>query len=190
VLACALAGALAGATASTAQTSPESAKAPPNGASGAKAAAMGNIEFYLARGEADACGRGCNEWIAAQGKIDPGAASRLRQLLAKLGRARPPIYFHSPGGSITGSLELGRLIHDQKLVVSIGHTIAIGCAQGKPGETSCERRSAPDRRWRRNSTPTSPCAIRDASMCWRVAPSTSFLPGRSPASTTSGLTRQ
>jgi hypothetical protein len=131
VLACALAGATAG----TAQTSPEPAKAPP---SGAKAATMGNIEFYLARGEADACGRGCNEWIAAQGKIDPGAASRLRQLLAKLGRARPPIYFHSPGGSITGSLELGRLIHDQKLVVSIGHTIALGCAQGKPGETSCE----------------------------------------------------
>jgi hypothetical protein len=54
------------------------------------ATAMADIEFYLARGEADACGPGCNEWIAAEGKIDAGAASRLRRLLGKLGRARCP----------------------------------------------------------------------------------------------------
>jgi hypothetical protein len=118
-----------------AQTSPEPAKAPPTGAN---AVAMGNIEFYLARGDADACGRGCNEWIAAEGKIDQSAAQRLRQLLTKLGRRRPPIYFHSPGGSIAGSLELGRLIHDQKFVVSIAHTVPIGCDQDKQGETPCE----------------------------------------------------
>jgi hypothetical protein len=39
-----------------------------------KLAGMPDMEFYLARGEADACGRGCNEWIAAEGKIDLGAA--------------------------------------------------------------------------------------------------------------------
>jgi hypothetical protein len=97
---------------------------------------MGPIEFYLAKGDADACGPGCNAWIAAEGKIDAGAASRLRRLLAKLGRARPPIYFHSPGGLVTGGLELGRLLHEQKLEVSFAHTVPIGC--GKPQQPSCD----------------------------------------------------
>jgi hypothetical protein len=101
-------------------------------------AAMADIEFYLARGEADACGPGCNEWIAAEGKIDAGAASRLRRLLAKLGRPRPPIYLHSPGGSISGGLELGRLIRDQKLEVSVAHTSALRCDRDKSPEKTCE----------------------------------------------------
>jgi hypothetical protein len=61
----------AGFAAVTAETSPEPATASP---AGAKLAGMPEIEFYLARGEADACGRGCNEWIAAEGKIDLGGA--------------------------------------------------------------------------------------------------------------------
>jgi hypothetical protein len=101
-------------------------------------ATMAPIEFYLAKGEADACGSGCNVWIVAEGKIDAGAASRLRRLLTKLGRPRPPIYFHSPGGSVIGGIELGRLIREQKLEVSVGHTISPDCDQGKPAEKSCE----------------------------------------------------
>jgi len=101
-------------------------------------ATMAPIGFYLAKGEADACGPGCNAWIVADGKIDAGAASRLRRLLAKLPHPRPPIYFHSPGGSVLGGLELGRLLREQKLEVSVGHTIALGCDGGKPGEKSCE----------------------------------------------------
>jgi hypothetical protein len=117
-----------------AQTSPEPAKAAPTGV---KVAPTADIAFYLARGDTDACGRGCNEWIAAEGKIDLGAPQRLRRLLAKLGRRRPPIYFHSMGGSITGSIELGRLIHDQKLEVSVAHTIPRGCDRDKPFDKSC-----------------------------------------------------
>jgi hypothetical protein len=131
VLVCAVAGAADVA----AQTLPEPAKASPDGTG---VAAMADIEFYLARGETDACGRGCNEWIAAEGKIDVGAAQRLRGLLTKLGRRRPPLYFHSPGGSMVGSIELGRLIREQKLVVSIAHTIPLGCDRDKQLEKSCE----------------------------------------------------
>jgi hypothetical protein len=119
---------LAGAAAVSAETAPDAAKA----------AAMAPINFFLARGEADACGPGCNEWIAAEGKIDAGAAARLRRLLAKLGHRRPPIYFHSPGGAITGSLELGRLIREQKLAVSVAHTIPLSCDRHKSFEKSCE----------------------------------------------------
>ncbi len=76
----------------TVSASPERAKAPP---AGAKVAAIPEIEFYLARGDANACGRGCNEWIAAEGKIDLSAAQRLRRLLTKLGARRPrSIFIH------------------------------------------------------------------------------------------------
>jgi hypothetical protein len=119
----------------TAQILPEPGKVSP---AGVKAGPTADIAFYLARGDADSCGRGCNEWIAAEGKIDLGAAQRLRRLLAKLGRRRPPIFFHSTGGSITGSIELGRLIRDQKLEVSVAHTIPGGCDRDKPLDESCE----------------------------------------------------
>jgi hypothetical protein len=119
----------------TAQILPEPGKVSP---AGVKVGPTADIAFYLARGDADSCGRGCNEWIAAEGKIDLGAAQRLRRLLAKLGRRRPPIFFHSMGGSITGSIELGRLIRDQKLEVSVAHTIPGGCDRDKPLDESCE----------------------------------------------------
>src|SRR5262245_2413797 len=57
------------------------------------------IVFYLARGAPDSCGPGCSEWIAAEGTIDLGAASRLRAFLAKIPAktraTRLPIYIHS-----------------------------------------------------------------------------------------------
>jgi hypothetical protein len=110
----------------------------PPKATPAAAGVSAPIEFYLARGDADACGPGCKDWIAAEGKFDAGAAQRLRQLLAKLGRPRPPIYFHSPGGLVVGALELGRLIRGQKLQVSVAHTIATGCNGDTAAEKSCE----------------------------------------------------
>ena len=36
------------------------------------------IAFFLAKGEPDACGPGCGEWIAADGTIDRNAGQRLR----------------------------------------------------------------------------------------------------------------
>jgi hypothetical protein len=98
------------------------------------------IEFYLAHGDANACGPGCSEWIAAEGKIDTGAADRFRQLLRKLGDRRPPIFFHSPGGKLTDSMELGRLFRDKKFAVSVGHTVPLGCGPDKQSANSCEAR--------------------------------------------------
>jgi hypothetical protein len=112
---------------------PEPGKAAP-----AKPPPMGDIVFYVAHGGADACGPGCREWIAAEGKIDAAAAQHLRRLLAKLGHRRPPIFFHSPGGQINGALELGRLMREQKLTVSVGRTIPRGCDRDKPVDKSCD----------------------------------------------------
>jgi hypothetical protein len=118
-----------------AQTAAPGPGTPPPGA--VKVPPMGDIVFYVAHGDPDACGRGCNEWIAAEGQIDTGAAQRLRRLLAKLGRRRPPLFLHSPGGNISGSIELGRLIREQKLAVSVAHTIPRGCDRDKPIDKSC-----------------------------------------------------
>src|SRR6266851_4712828 len=71
------------------------------------------MTFFVATGEADACGSGCEAWIAAEGKIDIEAAQRLRRLLAKLARRRLPIFLHSGGGSVLGAIELGRLIRSR-----------------------------------------------------------------------------
>lgn len=59
--------------------------------------------FYLAKGEDDACGPGCAEWIAAEGQIEADTAQRLRALLTRLGKRKLPIFFHSPGGNGTTS---------------------------------------------------------------------------------------
>src|SRR5215470_2044533 len=96
------------------------------------------IFFYVAKGDSNACGLGCDEWIAADGKIDTGAPQRLRRLVAKLGKRRLPIFFHSLGGSLVGSLELGRLIRQQRLVAGVARTIPRGCDRDNFYDKACE----------------------------------------------------
>jgi hypothetical protein len=120
-----------------AQKLPEPTRADP---AAPNAALTTPIEFYVAHGDANACGPGCSEWIAAEGKIDVGAADRFRQLLRKLGDRRPPVYFHSPGGKVNDAMELGRLFRDKKFAVSVGHTVPLGCDSDKQSASSCEAR--------------------------------------------------
>src|SRR5438105_4523743 len=54
------------------------------------------IMFFIAKGEPDACGPGCDTWIGAFGMFDEGAPQRLRAVLAKAGKRKLPIYFFSP----------------------------------------------------------------------------------------------
>ncbi|MFX9688465.1 hypothetical protein ABTO93_19925, partial [Acinetobacter baumannii] len=37
--------------------------------------------FYVVKGGPDACGRGCDSWIAVEGQIDNAAAPRFRKFL-------------------------------------------------------------------------------------------------------------
>jgi hypothetical protein len=98
---------------------------------------MRPMVFYEAHGQANACGDGCSEWIAADGKIELDTAEHLRHLLGQLNGARPPIFFHSPGGSVRGSMELGRLIRTHKLTVSVGHTMPLNCSRDSASEGRC-----------------------------------------------------
>src|ERR1700680_572186 len=38
------------------------------------------MAFYVAKGAAHSCGRGCDSWIAAEGQVDSGAAARFREV--------------------------------------------------------------------------------------------------------------
>lgn len=83
--------------------------------------------FYLAKGEADACGPGCSEWIAAEGGFDIGAPQRLRALLARLGKRKLPIFFHSPGGLASQAMDIGRLLRGRQMTAGVSRTIPAGC---------------------------------------------------------------
>src|SRR5215831_18327199 len=104
------------------------------------------MTFFVATGEANACGSGCEAWIAADGKIDLSTAQRLRKLLAKLGRRKLPIVLHSGGGSVLGAIELGRLIRSRNIAVSVARTIPAECSRDHLSDKSCDalKRSSKD----------------------------------------------
>src|SRR5262245_51927318 len=68
------------------------------------------MAFYVVKGAAEACGRGCDSWIAAEGQIDAGAAARFRKFLRQIGDRRLPIYFYSPGGNLEQALAMGAML--------------------------------------------------------------------------------
>src|SRR4029077_6825298 len=85
------------------------------------------MTFFVAKGADNACGPGCSEWIAAEGTIDTGSASRLRTVLNRLGARKLPIYFHTPGGSIVGAVDLGNLLRERKMTAGVAWTLPQGC---------------------------------------------------------------
>jgi hypothetical protein len=106
---------------------------------------MPPIVFYVAKGEADACGVGCREWIAAEGTIDEQAPARLRGLLNRLGQRKLPIYFHSPGGLVAGGLGIGRLLRERRMTAGVARTIPRGCDPLQQQEAACDALKRGDR---------------------------------------------
>lgn len=89
------------------------------------------MEFVVAKGAPDACGAGCDSWIAAEGRIVPGTPARLRAVLDKLGKRNLPIFFASPGGKANEGLEIGRLLRRHKMTAGIGRTVLANCMPAK-----------------------------------------------------------
>ncbi|MET3907381.1 hypothetical protein ABID59_001712 [Bradyrhizobium sp. S3.3.6] len=102
-----------------------------------KAGFAARLTIYLAKGPADACGPGCNRWIAIEGQVDNDAASRVRRFLAGVKDAQRPIYLHSPGGNVEQSYVIGRLLRSRKAVARVGQTIATACAAGTQVDAAC-----------------------------------------------------
>jgi hypothetical protein len=95
------------------------------------------LTIYLAKGEANSCGQGCDRWIAVEGTVDAGAALRVRQFLRGVKDIRRPIYFHSPGGEARQALAIGRLLRARKAIGRVGRTIVSACAAGSQVDDAC-----------------------------------------------------
>jgi hypothetical protein len=85
------------------------------------------MTFFVAKGEPNACGPGCSEWIAAEGTIDSGAPKRLRAVLKGLGKRKLPMFLHSPGGLGPASLEMGRMLRERQMTAGVSKTIPRAC---------------------------------------------------------------
>ena len=85
--------------------------------------------LYVARGESDACGPGCNEWIAAEGAFDTGSARRLRAFISRPRNAKLPIYFHSPGGLADRAFNIGRLLRERGMTAGVSRTLPEACSK-------------------------------------------------------------
>jgi hypothetical protein len=95
------------------------------------------LMIYLARGAPNACGPGCDRWIAIEGIIDADAALRVRQFLNGVKDTRLPIYFHSPGGEVRQAFAIGRLLRARNAIGRVGRTIASACEGGSQIDDEC-----------------------------------------------------
>ena len=92
------------ACAAHARAEPRAQKAP------AQKAPQVPLHLYLAKGEANACGEGCSEWIAVEGFFDAGAAGRAQAFLRRYGARKLPAFFHSPGGNTDAAMATNRRV--------------------------------------------------------------------------------
>ena len=103
----------------------------------APAAQKTPLHFYLAKGEANACGEGCSEWIAAEGYFDGGAPGRIYALLKRHGGRNLPIYFHSPGGDGRAAMAMGRQLRQLGVTMGVGKTIPRSCTSAADQSEAC-----------------------------------------------------
>lgn len=85
------------------------------------------LTIYAAKGSADACGPGCDRWIAIEGEIKRGAAARVERFFRERKDMNRPIYFSSPGGDMRDALAIGRLLRRRKVVGRVGRTTVDAC---------------------------------------------------------------
>jgi hypothetical protein len=100
-------------------------------------APLSPLTIYLATGDDDACGTGCNTWIAAEGAFDQGSAARLKRFLDRMGSRVLPIFFDSPGGIVGQSLAIGRLLRERGMTAGVARTQSIECGLISP--SACDK---------------------------------------------------
>jgi hypothetical protein len=99
----------------------------------------GPIDFYVATGPADACGPGCSEWIAAEGKFDSGAKARFEAFLALPGMRDLPLFFQSGGGILSQGIGIAQLLRRYHMRAGVGQTIIAGCTPQRRSGSNCDK---------------------------------------------------
>ena len=120
------------------------------------------IVFYVAKGAADACGRGCDTWIAIEGQFDINAAARFRKFFQPLRSRNLPIYIASPGGNLEQSLAMGLYLHEKPAVVRVARTVVRDCGFEAQDSDVCLKLKRSGRvlaadLWTRNAVCNSAC---------------------------------
>ena len=95
--------------------------------------------FVVATGEPNACGRGCTEWIAGQGRFDEGATQRFREFLAVSTKRDLPIFFNSDGGLLREAVQIGSILRENRMTAGVARTVVEGCQLGFPLDDACRR---------------------------------------------------
>jgi hypothetical protein len=85
------------------------------------------MAFYVIKGAPDACGRSCDTWIEAEGKVESDTAARLKTFLDRLRDRNLPIYFASPGGNLDQAIAMGNLLHGRTSVARVGRAMVQEC---------------------------------------------------------------
>ena len=96
------------------------------------------LHLYLAKGESNACGDGCSEWIAVEGRFDRGSAGRAIAFLKRHAARKLPVYFSSPGGSEPDAIAIGRQLRQMGATVGVGATVPHGCASARDTAAACD----------------------------------------------------
>jgi hypothetical protein len=120
------------------------------------------LVFYVAKGAPDTCGSGCDTWIAMEGQIDNGAATRFRRFLQPLRHRNLPIYITSPGGNLEQALAMGTFLHEKPAVVRVARTIVKECGFEAQDSDVCLKLKRSGREltgdlWTRNAICNSAC---------------------------------
>jgi hypothetical protein len=89
------------------------------------------IVFFVANGAADACGPGCDTWIAAEGRFDDEAAAHLRKLLDQISKRKLPIFFNSIGGEFVQATAIGRMLRARGMTAGVARTLMAHCIPAK-----------------------------------------------------------
>ena len=83
--------------------------------------------FFVAKGDPNACGPGCDTWISAEGDFDEGAAARFRVFLGRISYRNLPVNFQSRGGLLGQALLIGDSLREFNLTASVGRTSPVDC---------------------------------------------------------------
>ena len=88
--------------------------------------------FYVAHGAPDACGKGCSDWIAAEGTVQYDTHKRLIAILDRQAQRKLPLVIHTWGRSnLFVASSLGRILRDRGIDTTEGATEVEAC-DGKP----------------------------------------------------------
>ncbi|HWZ36981.1 MAG TPA: hypothetical protein VNY08_01615 [Bradyrhizobium sp.] len=100
-------------------------------------AAAAPMTFYVVRGAADACGRGCDRWIAVEGQVDSNAAARFKKFLSQQRDRTLPIYFYSPGGNLDQAVAMGSMLREKPTVARVARTVVRECGFEAQDSEAC-----------------------------------------------------